>query len=306
MSQTTSPSAEKPYGVEAVCRVWKVGKSTYYRRRREEANAGPPPRRRGPKPKHSDEGVAAHAHRAIVDAPFRGEGCLKIRQRLWDESVTVCKRRLRRILRAEGLRGLHSPPRRPDRAHNGRIVTDRVDTMWGTDMTEVKTLEGRAYVFVAVDHCSSELVGHHASLSATSREALEPVRMAVSRHMGGFGAGVADGLVLRHDNGANYISEEFQSEIAFFGIESSRSFVRQPQGNGVAERFIRTLKEQSLHGRVFATLRELREELDRFANLYNERWLVQKHGHKTPNQVRAEQNKRALDEGADPLIEGAA
>ena len=76
----------------------------------------------------------------------------------------MCKRRLRRILRAAGLRGLHSPPRRPDRAHNGRTVTDRVDTMWGTDMTEVKTLEGRAYVFVAVDHCSSELVGHHASL----------------------------------------------------------------------------------------------------------------------------------------------
>ena len=88
---------------------------------------------------------------------------------------------------------------------------------------------------------------------------------------GGFGAGVANGLVLRHDNGANYISEEFQSEIAFFGIESSRSFVRQPQGNGVAERFIRTLKEQILHGRVIASLQELREELDRFAKLHNER-----------------------------------
>ena len=57
--------------------------------------------------------------------------------------------------------------------------------MWGTDMTEVKTLEGRAYVFVAVDHCSSELVGHHASLSATSREALRPQRSG-----GGFAFGV--------------------------------------------------------------------------------------------------------------------
>ena len=30
------------------------------------------------------------------------------------------------------------------------------------------------------------------------------------------------------------------SEVAFFGIESSPSFVREPEGNGVAERFIRT------------------------------------------------------------------
>ena len=94
MSRTTSPSAKKPYGVEAVCRVWNVGKSTCHRRRREEANAGSPPRQRGPKPKHSDEGVAAHAHKAIVHAPFRSEGCLKIRKRLWEKSVTVCKRRL--------------------------------------------------------------------------------------------------------------------------------------------------------------------------------------------------------------------
>ena len=70
----------------------------------------------------------------------------------------------------------------------------------------------------------------------------------------------------------------------------------------MAERFIRTLKEQILHGRVFAGPEELRRELDRFAELYNEEWLVQKHGHRTPNQVRAVQNKRALDECADTLI----
>ena len=46
--------------------------------------------------------------------------------------------------------------------------------------------------------------------------------MAVSRHMGGFGEDVANGLVLKHDNGSNYISEEFQSEIALFGIERPR------------------------------------------------------------------------------------
>ena len=125
--------------------------------------------------------------------PSAARAVSKIRKRLQTESVKVCRRRLRRILREAGLQRLHSPLRRPEKAYNGRIVTGRVDTMWGTDMTQVKTLEVRTYVFVAVDHCSSEIVGHHASFSATSREALEPVRMAVSRHIGGFGAGVADG-----------------------------------------------------------------------------------------------------------------
>ena len=109
-----------------------------------------------------------------------------------------------------------------------------------------------------------------------------------------------DVLVLRHDNGSNYILEEFQSEIAFFGIERPRSYVRQSQGNGVAKRFIRTLKEHILHGRVFGSLKELRRELDLFAEVYNERWLVQEHDHKTPNQITADQIKKVLEEGARP------
>ena len=48
---------------------------------------------------------------------------------------------------------------------------------------------------------------------------------------------------LRHDHGSNYMSGDFQDEIECLGIEASPSFVREPEGNGVAERFIRTLKE---------------------------------------------------------------
>jgi hypothetical protein len=41
-------------------------------------------------------------------------------------------------------------------------------------------------------------------------------------------------------------SDTFQDELRFLGIFSSPSFVRAPEGNGCAERFIRTLKEQVL------------------------------------------------------------
>ena len=40
------------------------------------------------------------------------------------------------------------------------------------------------------------------------------------------GKGVAHGLRLRHDHGSNYLADDFQQEVAFFGIESSPSFVR--------------------------------------------------------------------------------
>src|SRR5512134_707325 len=80
-----------------------------------------------------------------------------------------------------------------------------------------------------------------------------------------------------------------QTEIAFLGIEDSPSFVREPEGNGVAERFIRTLKENLLWVRHFETIEELRLALLDFAGWYNTHWLVARHGHRTPAQVRADQ-----------------
>src|SRR4029077_16761070 len=70
--------------------------------------------------------------------------------------------------------------------------------------------------------------------------------------------------------------------IECLGIEASPSFVREPQGNGVAERFIRTLKENLLWARTFDTIEELRAALVEFARHYNDTWLVARHGNRTP------------------------
>ena len=150
-------------------------------------------------------------------------------------------------------------------------------------------IEGVAHVFVAVDHCNSECVGIHADKSANRFQALEPVRQSVRRHFRAIWKNVAAGLMLRHDHGLNYMSNDFQSEIAFLGIEGSPSFVRQPEGNGVAERFIRTLKENLLWVQTFETIEELRLALLEFADWYNTHWLVARHRHRTPAQVRADQ-----------------
>ena len=102
---------------------------------------------------------------------------------------------------------------------------------------------------------------------------------------------MARGLKLRHDHGSNYMSGDFQDEIECVGIEASPSFVREPEGNGVAERFIRTLKENLLWVRTFDTIEELRAALVEFAHHYNKTWLVARHGYRTPAQVRADQSR---------------
>ncbi|HUY55238.1 MAG TPA: integrase core domain-containing protein, partial [Candidatus Nanopelagicaceae bacterium] len=56
--------------------------------------------------------------------------------------------------------------------------------------------------------------------------------------------------------------------------------------NGVAERFIRTLKEQLLWVQRFDTVADLLVALHTFRQQYNQQWLVAKHNYCTPAVAR--------------------
>ena len=82
------------------------------------------------------------------------------------------------------------------------------------------------------------------------------------------------------------MSDDFQKEIGFLGIESSPAFVRQPEGNGCIERFFRTLKEHLLWIRHFRHIEELRAALLDFRRRYNQQWILQRLNYRTPDQAR--------------------
>ena len=75
------------------------------------------------------------------------------------------------------------------------------------------------------------------------------------------------------------MSDHFTNQIKFWGIQPSYAFVAEPQTNGVAERFNRTLKEQIIHGRIYRNIAELRDAVRDFVELYNAQWIVEKNGY---------------------------
>jgi putative transposase len=88
---------------------------------------------------------------------------------------------------------------------------------------------------------------------------------------------------------AQYTARDFRRELRFLGVDSSPAFVRAPEGNGCAERLIRTLKENLLRVRSFATVEELRRALLAFREAYDATWLIERHGFRPPAAIREEQ-----------------
>ena len=291
MSAVISTSTGRRYGIARVCRVWGAARSGVHRRRRA-ADVPPAPRRRpGPAGPMPDGALVGAIRRVLAASPFHGEGYRKVWARLRHAGLRTSKERVRRLMRESGLSAASrvGRPRGP-RAHDGTIIPERVDAMWGTDMTAAFTVEhGQVAVFVAVDHCSAECVGIHAALRATRHEALEPIRQGVVERFGAVARDIAAGLSIRHDHGSQSMFHDFQREVAWLGATSSPAFARAPEGNGCAERFIRTLKENLLWVRTFATVEELRLALLEFRQTYNEHWLIERHGHRSPAQFRRDQ-----------------
>jgi putative transposase len=285
VSRTTSPSSNKPYGVARVIATWGLARSSYYAARRRQQHrrvAG----KRGPR--RSDEELLQQIRQVLDQSVFHGEGYRKVWARLRRKNVRVWKERVLRLMRENQLLSPNRPAvARPANPHQGTILVDSPNQLWGTDATTTFTeQDGLVTIFAAIDHCAADCLGIHAVKKATRFEALEPIRQAVREQFGMFTADVAAGLRLRHDHGSVYMSDDFQTEVRFVGIEPSPSFVRQPEGNGCIERFFRTLKEQLLWIRHFKDLAELSEALTEFRHRYNQHWILERLQYRTPAQAR--------------------
>jgi putative transposase len=275
-----------------VCRVARVSRSAAceQRRRRSASEPTAPLARRRPGPVGAlpDPALLAAIRREIAASPFVGEGHKKLTARLRRRGICTSRKRVLRLMREHGL--LAPTPqvrRRAKRLHDGRITTDVPDELWATDPTEAWTRrDGRCAVFALVDHCTGE-----AWIDAAPRmdrfAAADLLREAIIDRFGSVDVGAATGLKLRHDGGSCFRSAHYQTEIDHLGIDRSPAFHYEPETNGVVEKFIQTLKEQVLWLERFDTLEQLRARVRQFAALYNENWLLERHGYRSPRQARA-------------------
>jgi len=121
---------------------------------------------------------------------------------------------------------------------------------------------------------------------------LEPIHQGVRQAFSGF-AKDGRGLAIRCDWGPQDIADARINEGRWLGSTISPSYVSEPECNGVLERFNRTLKEQCVYLHRFESLEQARAIIAAFIEPYNHEWLIERLGHRTPAQARADATRRA-------------
>ena len=144
MSRAASPSSGKPYGVARVCRLWGAARATLYRHRA--PTRAEPRQRPGPPGPMLDAALTERIRAVLSGSPFHGAWAAKrtehrkVWARLRHGGVRTSKHRVLRLMREHGLLAPSrvGSPRGP-RTHDGTIISNALDTMWGTDMTTTWT-----------------------------------------------------------------------------------------------------------------------------------------------------------------------
>lgn len=284
-----SSSTNKKYGLKRVCGIWDISRSALYNRR-EKARTDSQPLKRGPKPQSADAVVLMEIRKDINESPFTGEGHKKVHARLRKrKGIKVGRERVRRLMRENNLLSPSRAQFSDKKLHDGRITTDAPNDMWATDATKIKTVQdGVIWFFGIIEHWNGECLGWSISKRGDRFIALDALSMALKNQFGSLEQNCAKGLSLRPDHGSQFVSKDYRNQMRYWGISPSYSYVREPETNGVVERFHRTLKEQIVYGRIYQTLEEFKEAVSMFIKSYNEEWLLEKLGYRSPLEARCD------------------
>ncbi len=161
----------------------------------------------------------------------------------------------------------------PASKHRGRTKTRNLfrprgpDQLWQTDITYIPTESGMTYLMCIKDTFTKEWQGYHYSRSCMARDAIRSVENAV---LLAFNGTVPEGLVLRTDNGPQYISKEFRSAMKLLGIKLEYIQKHTPEDNGDIESFHNSIKTDYIWPNGFRNFNDASTEIEKAFYDYNE------------------------------------
>jgi len=204
------------------------------------------------------------------------------------DKLEINKKRVLRLMQKHGLSVKPNNKLKANRTPSrSKPRPDRPNQWWGIDMSKVMVDGfGWMYIVVVLDWYTKKIVGYYTGMECRARHWLEALDMAVNRQ---FPAGAREnGLHLMSDNGSQPTSVAFMKACRELEISQAFTSYGNPKGNADTERVFRTMKEELLWLREWASPFELAHSLSNWISQYNQSYLHSTLGYKSPNQFEEE------------------
>ena len=227
------------YPVELLCRVLAVSASGFYEYQQRQARPTTDP----------DAALRADLH-TLHGRSRRSYGRPRMVKALRACAHTVGPKRVARLMREEGLRGIckrRFKPSTTDSRHTRPIAANLLNRQfgvaasvpaWVSDITYLPTREGWLYLAIVLSLQTRQVLGYSLADRMPDDLVQQAFRNAYSA------APALPGTLFHSDRGSQYASSDFAATLAPCGLIASMSRKGNCSDNAVAESFFSTLKAE--------------------------------------------------------------
>ena len=152
--------------------------------------------------------------------------------------------------------------------------------VWFADITYINTKEGWLYLFALMDKDTRKILAHECAQHLGAQFAVKCIKTARL-------CLPAKQAVIHHsDRGSQYTADDFVEAATEGNIKLSMSRKGNCWDNAVMESFFATLKKEWIHGNIYNTRQQAKQDIDQFVyQYYNDLRLHSTLGYKTPNET---------------------
>ena len=204
----------------------------------------------------------------IYEASKQTYGAPRIHAELADEGIHVGRKRVERLMKVEGLKGISrrkfmTTTTRDERVRPANDLVDRnfyahePNILWVADITYVPTWAGFLYLAVVLDAFSRRIVGWAMGNNLKAQLVLDALNMALGQRK-------PEKVIHHSDQGSQYTSIAFGLRCKEAGVRPSMGSVGDAYDNAMSESFFATLECELLDRRKFNTKAEARMAIFEF------------------------------------------
>lgn len=230
----------------------------------------------------SDERLKVLIDEIYTELPFYGSR--KIAEALQRMGHAVGRRRVRRFMAEMGTEAVYPKPNlsKPHPDHTiypyllRGISIDRIDQTWGSDITYIRLDKGFAYLVAIMDWYSRYVISWELSTSLEADFCIRALEKALS---------IGRPEIFNTDQGSQFTSNDFTQRLLDEAILISMDGRGRCMDNIFTERLWRSLKYENVYPNDYQTVREARQGIGAYVDLYNTVRLHQSLGYMTPHEV---------------------
>ena len=227
-----------------------------------------------------------------IYSDFPSYGSRRIHSQLLRDGFSVGKKLVKKAMKYMGIEALYPKPKtttankehykypyllKDFRNYAGRVVIEKTNQVWSTDITYIKLEKGFVYLAAIIDWHSKKILSWKLSNSMDISLVKAVLNEALALY--------PKPEIFNTDQGSQYTAKAHVDILKKHNIKISMDGKGRATDNICIERFWRSIKYEEIYLNEYKNIKSLNRAIEKYMNAYNKKRLHSAIGYKTPNEV---------------------